>query len=147
MTHIITVVPPALVPIIQERILHHFRDAARWTEGRFLPEDFYARLVDGSSTCVIAVEEGTDEIHAAACITSARYPQQIDLLIEYIGGEKINLWGKTMLQYLKDLAASTGHSSLVYTGREGWIRAMGFDPKGVFAEIRLNVERSQPTSS
>lgn len=143
----VSAVPADGVWLVAEDVLKCFAKADTMTQGRFKPVDVLNRLQLGHAALFIAFDDSDEQnIDVLACVvcSTASFPRKTDFVIEFLGGKRMDEWVVPMWDLLKQFAKSTGHQSITYTGRKGWLRKVPeFKTKAVYAEVKLDDGQEQ----
>ena len=109
--------------------------------GRISEATVYAGLMQGTHL-LWATTDGPD-IAAVATTRVAQYPLKKMLVVECLGGAKLDEWVSEMNDTLTRFAKASGLSGIEMFGRSGWARALqpyGWKPSMVVCEMNFDEE-------
>jgi len=135
------IVPEEHVHAIWPRVLPMLQPAIDRADGRISADTVLQGLI--SRTHLLWLISFEDQIAAAFTTRVARYPLKQMLVIECLGGEKLNEWAQSTTEMLRSFAKDYGLDGIEMFGRDGWSRALkpyGWKHSMVVCEIDFKQE-------
>ena len=119
----VSIVPVKHLDIFWQQVEPILKPAAEESNGRYLIEDVYNYILNGSMILWVAHDEG--RIIASATTHKVDYPQKSVLAIGFWGGiEPLEVYGPPLLELLQKYARETGCVNIEGYGRGGWARRL-----------------------
>lgn len=116
----VSVIPPEHVAAVWPRVEGYIDEVVKQTHGRYLVEDVFAQLIDGSHLLWIAFEG--EHVKGAVVSCFQYYPRKKVLSCPFVTGEEFATWKKPILAVLHRFARDNGCEGIEATGRIGWAR-------------------------
>ncbi len=112
--------------------------AVRYAEGRTDMRSIFTAVQEERQHLWIAYDDA-DKIVAAAFVThKEQYPHMAVLVIDCVGGSKMQHWLQLASEVFRNCARDMGCANVAMYGRPGWVRVLkscGWQQKSVVLEI------------
>jgi hypothetical protein len=119
-----SIVPPALIPVIWEKIQPYLKPVADVSSGDLTEESIFKDMRNGENVVVVIIDDyriigvNTLQVHTFNSGLKCLY-------IPIIGGERIDEWGEEFFCMCKEIAKQNGCTELRgMAARGGWLRKL-----------------------
>lgn len=137
----ISCVPPEHVHNVWPIVEPMLQRAVDKNPGLYTTEDIKLELLESKQLLWIIYQDG--EIEAACTSKVLQFPRGRSLLIEWLGGEKMDAWLDDAMDMIEAYASDMGCSRVEVYGRKGWKVLKRYGWKDVFSVYRKELKQEE----
>jgi hypothetical protein len=126
----VTPVPHEYLPGVWNDLARMLAPAIDTAKGRLVTSDLYLEIIDGTYVPWIVLQDG--EPVAAFTTRVLPYPQRKALVVDWVGGQRMNRWIDAAIGVIKAQAEANDCQHIEGYGRLAWGRVLkrhGFEPE------------------
>jgi hypothetical protein len=125
----VSLIPAEFVSGLLPKLFPHINKAAKYTFGRYEPEDIVDAVLDEEAHLWVVIEG--EDILGVTITRFWQYPRKKCLDVMFLGGEDWDEWRDNMFDILQRWASDNGCDAIESSGRTGFARVFksrGYTP-------------------